>query len=53
MRRALRAVHVSADSAQRLTALFQRARYSDHPATGAMRDEALAALRSVRDDLQQ
>jgi hypothetical protein len=53
MRRALRAVRVSAGSAQRLTALFQRARYSDHPATTAMRDEALAALQSVRDDLDR
>ena len=51
MQRGLRAVHVSARSAQRLTALFQRARYSDHPATAAMRDEALAALRDVRDEL--
>lgn len=53
MRRALHAVHVRADSAQRLTALFQRARYSDHPATTAMRDEALVALQSVRDDLDR
>lgn len=52
MRRALRAVQVSAPSVERLTALFQRARYSDHPATAAMRDEALAALQSVRDDLR-
>ena len=52
MHRALRAVHVSQPSVQRLTALFQRARYSDHPATEAMRSEALAALQSVRDDLE-
>jgi len=51
LRRALHAVRVSAQSAQRLTALFQRARYSDHPATEAMRAEALEALRAVRDDL--
>lgn len=53
VQRALRAVHVRTDSVQRLTALFQRARYSDHPATAAMRDEALAALREVRDDLRE
>lgn len=52
MHRALRAVRVSQPSVQRLTALFQRARYSDHPATAAMRSEALAALQSVRDDLE-
>ena len=52
MHRALRAVRVSAPSVERLTALFQRARYSDHPATAAMRDQALAALQSVRDDLR-
>jgi hypothetical protein len=51
MRRALHAVQVSQASAQRLTALFQWARYSDHPATAAMRDDALRALQSVRDDL--
>jgi len=51
MQRALRAVRVSRPSVQRLTALFQRARYSDHPATAAMRTDALAALQSVRDDL--
>ncbi len=53
MQRALGAVRVRAESVQRLTALFQRARYSDHPATPAMRDEALAALRGVRDDLRE
>jgi hypothetical protein len=52
MRRALRAVQVSARSAQQLTALFERARYSDHPATPAMRDEALAALQDVRAELR-
>jgi hypothetical protein len=51
MHRALRAVRVSSVSVQRLTALFQRARYSDHPATPAMRAEALTALQHVRDDL--
>jgi len=51
MQRALHAVRVSRASAQRLTSLFQRARYSDHPATPAMRTEALHALQDVRDDL--
>lgn len=53
MRRALGALRVRPESAQRLTALFQRARYSDHPATAGMRDEALAALQGVRDDLHE
>jgi hypothetical protein len=52
MRRALRSVRVSASSVQRLTTLFERARYSDHPATPAMRDEALQVLHSVREELR-
>jgi len=53
LRRCLEAMHVSRAAAQRLTALFQRARYSDHPATEAMRSEALDALRDVREELQR
>jgi Domain of unknown function (DUF4129) len=53
LRRCLDAMHVSRTAAERLTALFQRARYSDHPATEAMRSEALDALRDVREDLQR
>jgi Domain of unknown function (DUF4129) len=53
LRRALDSVRVSRAAAQRLTALFERARYSDHRATEAMRSEALAALRDVRDELQR
>ena len=38
-------------SAERLTALFERARYSTHDIDEAMRSSALAALRGVRNQL--
>jgi NADH:ubiquinone oxidoreductase subunit 6 (subunit J) len=38
--------------AQRLTVLFERARFSDHEITEDMREEAAAALRDIRDGLQ-
>jgi hypothetical protein len=49
--RVLAELRVRPTSIERLTALFEQARYSDHAATTAMRDEALAALQGVRDDL--
>jgi len=37
------------DAASRLTALFERARYSEHPIDDAMRAEAIDAVHQVRD----
>jgi hypothetical protein len=46
-------VHLGAggDAATRLTALFERARYSEHRIDDAMRAEAIDAVHQVRDDL--
>jgi hypothetical protein len=51
MERALRSLDTSADGAQRLTGLFEWAKFSHHEPEPAMRDEAIAALVAVRDDL--
>ena len=51
MERALRSLDTSADGAQRLTALFEWAKFSHHEPEPAMRDEAIAALVAVRDEL--
>jgi Domain of unknown function (DUF4129) len=51
MERALRSLDTSADSAKRLTGLFEWAKFSHHEPEPAMRDEAIAALVAVRDDL--
>jgi Domain of unknown function (DUF4129) len=50
--RALRELDASADAAQRLTALFEWAKFSQHDPEPAMRDEAIAALVAVRDELR-
>ncbi len=49
--RALRDLDAGA-AAARLTELFQLARFSDHAATPAMRDEAIDALLAVREELR-
>jgi hypothetical protein len=49
--RALRSLDTSADSARRLTALFERAKFSQHEPEPEMRDEAIDALVAVRDEL--
>ncbi|HZS24533.1 MAG TPA: DUF4129 domain-containing protein [Gaiellaceae bacterium] len=51
MTRALEALDASAASARRLTALFERAKFSQHEPEPEMRDEAIAALVAVRDEL--
>jgi hypothetical protein len=51
MERALRSLDTSADGAQRLTGLFEWAKFSHHEPEPAMRDEAIAALVAVRDEL--
>jgi hypothetical protein len=44
---------VRAASVHRLTDLFERAKFSQHTIDLAMRDEAVAALRAVRADLEE
>jgi hypothetical protein len=50
--RALTALDTSAASVRRLTALFERAKFSHHEPDPAMRDEAVDALIAVRDELR-
>ena len=49
--RMLAALHVSPAPARRLTGLFEGARFSDHVVDSGMKDEAIAALEQVRDEL--
>jgi hypothetical protein len=49
--RALTSLHVGRPSVERLTALFERAKFSRHEIDGSMKAEALAALSSLRDEL--
>jgi hypothetical protein len=50
--RALRALDTSAESARRLTDLFEWAKFSQHEPAPELRDEAIAALVAVRDELR-
>jgi len=50
--RVLVAVRVSRPAGERLTALFQRARFSEHAIEPGMKQEAIAALARVRDELK-
>ena len=50
--RALLALDTSAAAVRRLTDLFEWARFSQHEPEPAMRDEAIAALVAVRDELR-
>jgi hypothetical protein len=50
--RVLRELHVGAGAAHALTELFERARFSQHEIDSDMKDEAIAALATVRDDLK-
>ena len=51
MERALLALETSGESAERLTELFERAKFSQHEPVPETREEAIAALLAVRDDL--
>jgi hypothetical protein len=51
LERMLRALDVSRAPASRLTALFERARFSSHAVDSGMKDEAIGALEQVRDEL--
>jgi hypothetical protein len=49
--RALQSLDTSVESARRLTALFERAKFSHHEPEPGMRDDAIDALLAVRDEL--
>jgi hypothetical protein len=51
--RALVALRVSRPAGERLTELFQRARFSTHEVAPATKQEAIAALARVRDELAE
>jgi len=50
--RALQTLAGSRESAERLTRLFERAKFSPHPIDLGMRDEALSALATLRAELE-
>jgi hypothetical protein len=50
--RVLRELRVRAEAAHALTELFERAKFSQHEIDAAMKEEAIAALARVRDDLE-
>ena len=50
--RVLRELNVRAEAAHALTELFERAKFSQHEIDLAMKEEAIAALVRVRDDLE-
>ncbi len=49
--RALMSLRVGRRSVERLSALFERAKFSQHEIDGSMKAEALAALAALRDEL--
>ena len=51
--RALTSLDASAEAAERLTALFEWAKFSHHEPGPAMRDDAIDALVAVRDELRR
>jgi hypothetical protein len=51
MERALLSLETSGDSAERLTDLFEWAKFSQHEPLPEMRDDAIGALLAVRDEL--
>jgi hypothetical protein len=53
MERALASLETSAAAAERLTALFEWAKFSQHEPGPEMRDDAVAALVAVRDELRE
>jgi hypothetical protein len=52
LERVLLSLHTSADAVRRLTGLFEWARFSHHEPEPSMRDEAVDALVTVRDELR-
>jgi protein-S-isoprenylcysteine O-methyltransferase Ste14 len=51
LRRVLNQLTTSGGAVERLTSLFEAAKFSDHAVTPAMKGDAIAALRGVRDGL--
>ena len=52
LQRVLVQLHVAPDAVRELTDLFEYAKFSQHTVGGEMRDRALAAFLSIRDDLR-
>jgi hypothetical protein len=52
LRRILLGLTSRGDSVSRLTSLFEQAKFSRHPIDAAMKQDAIGALREIRDDLQ-
>ncbi len=52
LRRILLGLTSRGDSVSRLTSLFEQAKFSRHSIDGAMKQDAIGALREIRDDLQ-
>jgi Domain of unknown function (DUF4129) len=52
LRRILLGLTSRTEAVSRLTTLFERAKFSHHPIDGTMKQDAIDALRAIRDDLQ-
>ncbi|MBA3844696.1 MAG: DUF4129 domain-containing protein [Actinobacteria bacterium] len=52
LRRVLLGLTERADAVSRLTDLFEQAKFSRHEIDGAMKQDAIGALREIRDDLR-
>jgi Domain of unknown function (DUF4129) len=52
LERVLPAVGAGGESVERLTGLFERAKFSPHAIDAAMKEEAISALESLRDELR-
>jgi hypothetical protein len=52
LRRILLGLTSRSDSVSRLTSLFEQAKFSRHPIDASMKQDAIGALREIRDDLQ-
>ena len=52
LRRVLLGLTARADAVSRLTGLFEQAKFSRHEIDGTMKQDAIGALREIRDDLR-
>jgi hypothetical protein len=52
LQRILLGVTTRVEAVGRLTGLFEQAKFSDHPIDGRMKQDAIDALRAIRDDLR-
>jgi hypothetical protein len=52
LRRVLHDLDVGPDAVQRLTSLFERAKFSAHEVGPEMKEQAIAALETVQDELR-